>query len=116
MGLNWARNKRNQKMAEDRRAEAYDAAVARGQRIMSNLQERDRKALAKANRKRKEGAWEWGAKPKMLDDGSWGALVEQTNVHKGDRLFITTKAGKKWTTAVKNIVFQGKGITICQVH
>lgn len=112
-GLNWEKHKRNCAWSEARSIGALEDAMARGASIKHNLQQKSKRALEKANVKRSEGPWEWDAAPKMLRDGFWGAVVEQENVRKGDRLHITTKAGKKWSKYVLKVLFQGKGFTIC---
>ena len=114
--LNWEKNTRNREWGEARSVGALEDALARGESVIYKLRQKSERALRNANTKRPEGPWEWDAAPKKLKEGFWGAIVQQENVHKGDRLFITTKAGKKWNTTVSKVIFQGKGITICSTQ
>lgn len=50
--------------------------------------------------------------PTRLHSGEWGAKVHGS-VNKGDRVTITTRAGKSWDTTVRKVVWSGDGVSIC---
>lgn len=54
------------------------------------------------------------AKPKKLRDGTWGAVVESTNVREGVVLTVQTRAGKTWQAEVTRVVWSGNGASICK--
>jgi hypothetical protein len=51
------------------------------------------------------------ASPTKLRSGEWGARVSGS-VREGDKIEITTKAGKTWTAIVKKVVWSKDGISI----
>lgn len=51
------------------------------------------------------------ATPTKLRDGTWGARVQGT-VQSGDRITITTRAGKSWTAVIARVVWTGQGVSL----
>ena len=47
------------------------------------------------------------ARPKKLRSGEWGAWVETPSVRKGDRIKVTTRAGKSWSATVDKVIWTG---------
>lgn len=52
------------------------------------------------------------ATPRKLRSGDWGAAVQSADVKLGDRVLITTKAGKTWEAEVNQIVWRGPDVTL----
>lgn len=49
---------------------------------------------------------------KKLRDGSWGLLVNTSNIEPGDRVMTVTKDGRRTVKIVGKIVWSGNGIAI----
>jgi hypothetical protein len=53
------------------------------------------------------------ASPKKLKSGAWGALTNTDQVIAGDKIWVTTKDGKRWFTQIERVLWAGDGKAIC---